>query len=223
MDETCKQIIRLNCSGNDMCKLDLQSRYTASTKLGNLRALYGWKRGEAAKEEFRNTALACRDGVRRIKAHVGTWMSRVRKSFYSYRGGMRTGNVFLGTWCRIGWLGTVSVSLSQIDPAVWADSLWWKPGCTWGAGDSGGQCFPQFEQDFWHFLPQCYPSWGCVVGWLCQVGKQRGKAVVGWWGSEVVFSAIYSVFWRQQHVEEGSVELEDLARLTVADEGRQWY
>lgn len=55
-----------------MCKLDLQSRYTASTKLGNLRALYGWKRGEAAKEEFRNTVLACRDGVRRIKAHVGT-------------------------------------------------------------------------------------------------------------------------------------------------------
>lgn len=26
---------------------------------------------------------------------------------------------------------------------------------------------------------QCYPSWGCVVGWLCQVGKQRGKALVG--------------------------------------------
>lgn len=41
-----------------MCKLDLWSRYTASTKLGNLRVLYGWKRGEAAKEEFRNTALA---------------------------------------------------------------------------------------------------------------------------------------------------------------------
>lgn len=22
-------------------------------------------------------------------------------------------------------------------------------------------------------------SWGCGVGWLCQVGKQRGKARVG--------------------------------------------
>lgn len=55
-----------------MCKLDMQSRYTASSKLGNLRALYGWKRGEATEEEFRNTALACRDGVRKMKAHVET-------------------------------------------------------------------------------------------------------------------------------------------------------
>lgn len=73
---------------------------------------------------------------------------------------LRTGNVFLGTRCRIGLLGAVSVSLSQRDPAVWADSLWWKPGCIWGSGDSGGQCFPPFEQDFWHFLPQCCTSWG---------------------------------------------------------------
>lgn len=72
LNETCKQIIRLNCSGNDMCKLDLQSRYTASSKLGNLRELYGWKRGEATKEEFRNIALACRDSVRNIKAHAET-------------------------------------------------------------------------------------------------------------------------------------------------------
>lgn len=55
-----------------MCKLDLQSRYTASSKLGNLREWNGWKRGEAAKEEFRNTALACRDSVRKIKAQVET-------------------------------------------------------------------------------------------------------------------------------------------------------
>lgn len=55
-----------------MCKLDLQSRYTASSKLGNLRALYGWKRGQTTKEEFRNTALACRDGVRKIKVHIST-------------------------------------------------------------------------------------------------------------------------------------------------------
>lgn len=46
--------------------------YTASSKLGNLRARYGWKEGEAAKEEFRNTALACRDGVGKIKAQVET-------------------------------------------------------------------------------------------------------------------------------------------------------
>lgn len=72
LNETCKQIIRLNCSGNDMCKLDLQSCYTASSKLGNLREWNGWKRGEAAKEEFRNTALACRDSVRKIKAQVET-------------------------------------------------------------------------------------------------------------------------------------------------------
>lgn len=103
LNEKCKQIIRLNCSENDMCKLDLQSRYTASSKLGNLRALYGWKRGEATKEEFRNTALASRGGARKIKAHVETWKSRARKSFYNYRGSMRTGNVFLGTWWDGDW------------------------------------------------------------------------------------------------------------------------
>lgn len=43
-------------------------------------------------------------------------------------------------------------------------------------------------------LPQCYPCWGFVVGWLCQVGNQKGKALFGWWGSEIMFSAIYSLF-----------------------------
>lgn len=33
-----------------MCELDLWSHYTVSSKLGNLRAWYGWKEGEATKE-----------------------------------------------------------------------------------------------------------------------------------------------------------------------------
>lgn len=36
------------------------------------RATYGWKKGEAAKEEFGNPALARRDGVRKIQAQVET-------------------------------------------------------------------------------------------------------------------------------------------------------
>lgn len=55
-----------------MCELDLWSRYTVSSKLGNLRAWYGWKEGEATKEKFGNTALARRGGVRKIKAQVET-------------------------------------------------------------------------------------------------------------------------------------------------------
>lgn len=36
------------------------------------RARYGWKKGEAAKEEFGNPALARRDGVRKIQAQAET-------------------------------------------------------------------------------------------------------------------------------------------------------
>lgn len=100
-----------------MCELYLWSRYTASSKLGNLRASYGWKDGGATKEEFGNTALACRGGARKIKVQVGTWMSRARKSFYYCIGRMRTGNVFLGTWSRRRWPGTVSMNLVWINPA----------------------------------------------------------------------------------------------------------
>lgn len=44
-------------------------------------------------------------------------MSRARKSFYRCTGSMRTGNVFLGTWRRRRWRGTVSVNLAQLEPA----------------------------------------------------------------------------------------------------------
>jgi len=66
LNETWKQIIRLNCSGNEVCELDLWRCCAASSELGNLRAWYG------RKEELRNTALARRDGVRRTEAQAET-------------------------------------------------------------------------------------------------------------------------------------------------------
>lgn len=48
-----------------------------------------------------------------------------------------------------------------------------------------------------HSVTQVGRLWwdGCGL-----VGNQRGKALVGWWGSEVVFSGTYST-WRRQQVE----------------------
>lgn len=68
------------------------------------RAVRGWKEGKAAREEFQNTALTCRDGVR--KTHLVLRLERegfpgkgnpAAKSPFGFRSLQLTGS---GMWLR---------------------------------------------------------------------------------------------------------------------------